>query len=326
MEHQTENISCRKVYKITKMLVSIVVITYNSAKYVLETLESAKVQTFQNIELIISDDCSTDNTVKICRKWIEKYKERFIRTELITAEKNTGIPANCNRGVKAANGKWIKLIAGDDILDKSCVINFLNYTFNNPDASIISSSIQLFANTFAEENFGKVINPEEVMFFYKDTSAYQQYNMLLRMNYVHGPSTMIKKAAIMDVGGFDEKYQLLEDYPMFLKLTKAGYKIYALNKVTVYYRRHNSTVLIHVGNTIFSNFYLKIRTFDLDYIYPNITVAERIAKNLEYSRLRLFDWLGLNKETFFCKLLFEVTNILNPGRAIINYGLKKSIK
>ena len=52
-----------KIEKITKILVSVVVITYNSGKYVLETIESTKTQTYQSIELIISDDCSTDNTV-----------------------------------------------------------------------------------------------------------------------------------------------------------------------------------------------------------------------------------------------------------------------
>lgn len=55
-------------------LVSVIVITYNSAKYVLETLESIRVQSYQNIELIISDDCSKDNTIDICRNWIGKMK------------------------------------------------------------------------------------------------------------------------------------------------------------------------------------------------------------------------------------------------------------
>jgi len=100
----------------TDILVSIVVITYNSSKYVLETLESCKNQTYKNIELIISDDASKDNTVKLCQNWIEKNKKRFFRTELITTIKNTGIPSNCNRGVRASKGEWVKLIAGDDVL------------------------------------------------------------------------------------------------------------------------------------------------------------------------------------------------------------------
>lgn len=52
-------------------LVSVIVITYNSSKYVLETLNSVAAQTYDNIELIISDDCSKDNTVEICRNWLK---------------------------------------------------------------------------------------------------------------------------------------------------------------------------------------------------------------------------------------------------------------
>ena len=53
------------------ILVSVVVITYNSEKYILETLESIKTQSYKNLELIISDDCSKDDTVMICRDWLD---------------------------------------------------------------------------------------------------------------------------------------------------------------------------------------------------------------------------------------------------------------
>lgn len=97
-------------------LVSIIVITYNSAKYVLETLESAKAQTYQNIELIITDDASQDDTVEICKEWLKENKELFVKTELVTVQKNTGISPNCNRGLKLSNGKWLKFIAGDEVI------------------------------------------------------------------------------------------------------------------------------------------------------------------------------------------------------------------
>ncbi|MBH2024900.1 MAG: glycosyltransferase, partial [Flavobacteriales bacterium] len=80
-------------------LVSVVVITYNSSKYVMETLESVKAQTYENIELIISDDGSTDHTIEMCRVWLAQNNNRFPKTKLLTVEENTGIPANCNRGV-----------------------------------------------------------------------------------------------------------------------------------------------------------------------------------------------------------------------------------
>ena len=64
-------------------LVSVAVIAYNSEKYILETLDSVKEQTYDNIELVISDDCSTDNTVKICRHWASQNAQRFSNIQII---------------------------------------------------------------------------------------------------------------------------------------------------------------------------------------------------------------------------------------------------
>jgi GT2 family glycosyltransferase len=326
MDDPIENIEIIGKNKTNGILISIVIITYNSAKYVLETLESSKKQTYKNIELILSDDCSTDNTVEISRTWIEKNRGRFSSVELITSEKNTGIPANCNRGVKAAKGDWIKLIAGDDILEHKFIEYFFDYLVIHPHISVISFSVQFFENIFREENFGIVIKPEEYTFFYPGISAEQQYNILLRRDFVWGSGLMIKKEAVLNVGGYDEKFRWIEDWPLLLKLTKAGYKIHALNKLAVYYRRHDAAVLSDPRTKIFSDFYRKARPFHVDYIHPNITVAERIADNLEYLRRRAFDLLGLNKPNYFCKWLFSVTTRFNPARIILDYALKKSLK
>ena len=81
-------------------LISIVVITYNNSNYIEETLESIKSQTYNNIELIVSDDCSTDKTVEITEEWIDKNRDRFANVKLITTPVNTGISKNCNRGLR----------------------------------------------------------------------------------------------------------------------------------------------------------------------------------------------------------------------------------
>ena len=124
-------------------LVSIIVITYNSAKYVVETLESAKAQTYRDIELIISDDCSSDDTVEICKNWMTDNLERFVRTELITFDHNTGISSNCNRGLTAAKGEWVKFIAGDDVLLDKCIGLNINYVKKHSEIEVLHSDVIL---------------------------------------------------------------------------------------------------------------------------------------------------------------------------------------
>ncbi len=97
-------------------LISVVVICYNAETTITETLESVKRQTYPNIELVISDDCSKDSTVDITKEWIERNKERFSNTRLLNSKKNKGVVANCNRGIGAAKGIYIQCVAGDDRL------------------------------------------------------------------------------------------------------------------------------------------------------------------------------------------------------------------
>src|SRR5947209_20083704 len=124
-------------------LVSVIVITYNSASTVLETLISIKQQTLQNIELIITDDCSYDTTVEVCLNWLNLNRERFVNVTILKADKNTGVAANCNRGLKASTGQWIKFIAGDDILLTDCLYNNLHFSREN-NSKITFSRMNLF--------------------------------------------------------------------------------------------------------------------------------------------------------------------------------------
>lgn len=298
-------------------LVSITVITYNSSKFVLETLESIKAQTYQNIELIVSDDCSQDNTVEICREWIEKNKDRFVNTHLITTPVNTGIPSNKNRALAVCKGKWIKGIAGDDALMEKCIQDNIENVTNVKSISVLFSQLRLYQNTLDEVNFMKVL-PEETPlgFFDERTGARDQYNMLLRSNKVpFTPTSFISKSAIIDVGLYDEKYPLNEDYPMWLKLTKAGYKFYFLPKETVKYRKHANSVHNHNKKQLMKSTFIRNENLRKEYVYPNISLARRLFFFHRY-------WMSLIMRALFSNkshLISRVTTsffvkYLNPFR------------
>ena len=75
---------------------------------------------FNSYEIIVVDDCSNDNTISICEKWLETYGHRFVNTKIVTVPINMGTSANCNRAIREAQGEWFKGLAGDDIFCPDC--------------------------------------------------------------------------------------------------------------------------------------------------------------------------------------------------------------
>lgn len=223
-------------------LVSIIVITYNSTKYVLETLESAKNQTYQNLELIITDDGSKDDTVAICRAWLQAHAERFVRTKLITVEKNTGIPANCNRGLEASEGEWVKFIAGDDALLPDCISANVEICLRK-HCEVLQTNMHYYNDTFDPASYTGLSKLEDDIFF-KTTDPKQQHEIILYKNKVAAPSIFIKKSVLTALQGFDESIPLFEDWPFWIKATKNGFGIQASDIATVNYRVHSSRPLI----------------------------------------------------------------------------------
>lgn len=233
-------------------LVSVIVITYNSGQFVLETLDSIRDQTYGNIELIISDDASADDTVKVCEVWLKTNSSRFIATKIIKAEKNSGISPNCNRGVKAATGDWVKIIAGDDALEPQIIQQYIDFATANPQAMCMYSNVAEYEGTFAQENRLPVIDLRQKKMNAADCGPKEQFEYLLRGNPVWAATLIVKREVLIEVGGFNERYPFFEDRPLLLALTKAGYKIFYLDTVGAKYRRHTASIQFRKSNVFMS--------------------------------------------------------------------------
>ena len=96
-----------------KDLVSIVTPSYNSSKFIIETINSIISQTYTNWELLIVDDCSTDDTVEVVRTYISEHKENRIR--VFVNEKNSGAAFSRNKALREARGKWVAFLDSDDL-------------------------------------------------------------------------------------------------------------------------------------------------------------------------------------------------------------------
>lgn len=305
-------------------LVSIIVITYNSAKYVLETLESAKAQTYQNIELIISDDCSKDNTVAICKSWIKKNKARFIKTELITVEKNTGTSANCNRGVKVAQGEWMKLIAGDDALYEDAIENLLSFALLN-NAMVVHSNHDTFNKSFEPKFKINNIRTHNYHMTSNLASAKEQFSFLLWTRDVHAPTVLINKELLYEVGFFDERISLFEDHPMWLKITLNGNKIFYLEKKTVKYRIHEDSVTERINRTrVIPNTEYQVVKMYKYYVLPNVNFITSIFIRYEMIRRYIVFNTFLNKYNLFNDYFNRITSL--PYRKMVQYKKENNTK
>lgn len=243
-------------------LVSVPVISYNSAKTVVETLESIKAQSYPNIELIISDDCSVDNTVELCKIWTAKNKGRFERVEIITVEKNTGVAGNCNRAYAACKGEWVKSIAGDDILLPNCIQDCTTYVLEHPN------TIYLFGRCFAfgaNENECKQIDLFFDYSFFSLTSDEQLHRLVFERNCVPGVTMFYNRERSNQIGVKDDsRIPLLEDWPRWINLLRAGVKFHFIDKELVMYRVGGISTEHHPSLP----YYRASRLFCLYYQYP----------------------------------------------------------
>jgi len=222
-------------------VISVIVGTYNSSKFVIETLDSIKSQTYHNIELIVTDDCSVDETQKIVKIWVDNNKDRFCNVLIISSDKNTGIPANANRGLKAANGEWVKFLAGDDVLFENYCERAIAFAKEN-NADLLYAKIQPFPDN--QENYElKTLVDEIDKRLEKSYYLYEtnQFNTILKTNFIPAPSVIIKRRVYDENGGFDERFAI-EDTPYWIKILDKGYRFHFLNETLVKYRIHLKSV------------------------------------------------------------------------------------
>lgn len=224
-------------------LVSVFIVTYNSSEYIVDALESVKAQTYRNIELIVSDDKSSDDTVAIVKDWFAINQDRFVRVKLVETSVNTGTAGNYNRAVAVCQGEWLKMLDGDDMLLPNCVEDNLIYVSENKEAKVVFSNCSHLIHTKNGKTVikEKMCSPKLIPFSKMDTIA--QLKKLLVGNILLS-STAFISSDVLKRFRYDEQYFTLEDYPMWLKISYNGIKIHYFDKSTAVYR---------IGDSVSSN-------------------------------------------------------------------------
>ncbi|EOO9776852.1 glycosyltransferase, partial [Escherichia coli] len=222
-------------------IISVIVLAYNSADTITSTLESIAKQEYgaKNIELIISDDASQDLTISIIENWLVDNYLKFYFVNKIYHHKNLGIVANLDNAYKTASGKWIKVIAGDDILTSNCLSIYSEFTKKSQGRVFLS-----YIQSFSQNSIGivkkDILPPRSQVVLLKHGTLQQQKKHLMNFSFSATPSLFIEKKLLDDIGYLDKKYRLMEDYPLWHKITDYGERIYFVPEITVLYRVQES--------------------------------------------------------------------------------------
>lgn len=191
-------------------LVSVICISYNHQDYVVEALNSVVNQSYPNIELIITDDCSSDKSQQIIKNWLNDYPNVLF----IPNKVNLGNTKTFNNAAKKATGDYFVDLAADDILLENCIQRqietFINSKFEN--TGLVYANIELFDenNNFISIYYDETENPQ----------SGDVYEMVIsRSTKICSVASMIKKEVFETVGYYDENLTY-EDLDLWVRASR----------------------------------------------------------------------------------------------------------
>lgn len=224
------------------MMVSVLAANYNNAPWVIDSLESIHWQTFKDFELIIVDDCSTDNSPERIKGWLAEKgcsNYRFIQNP-----ENLGVCRTFNNALASATGEFVSIIATDDLMceDKLKIQVALLESLSEDvcavysDADLIDESGQLLYGNFIQRY-------KPMMTELPTGNIYQE---LLMGNFLPAMSVLVRRQAILNVGNFDEDLDY-EDYDMWVRLAVKYKFAYSAYK-SVKYRLRSKSLTAAITN------------------------------------------------------------------------------
>ena len=245
-------------------LVSIIISAFNAEKYIAATLDAVLQQTYPNLEVIVVNDGSTDNTLAIA----ESYKSRGVR---VICQDKKGQDAALNLGYKHSKGEYIKFMDSDDLINPEMVELQVNAISTSSDHIAYGEWARFYHNNPSNANF-------ESLDYWKNTDPIEfiiarPEGVMLQCGIILIPRNLIDK-----VGGWDERLVLYNDMEFFNRIILASKGVKFVKGARLYYRSGmSSSISAQKGRKYFESTLLAI---DL--------IADQLLKKEDSIRIRTF--------------------------------------
>lgn len=238
--------------KMKQPLVSIVMTAYNAAEFVAEAIESIQAQTYINWELVIVNDGSTDNTLKI----LSNFSKNDVRIRLINCRTNRGASIASNLGLSKVRGSFVARMDSDDIATSDRIAKQVEFLQKNPDVIVVGGQCELIdrkGNTIGMKNF--------------PTKHIDIYEALYQYNPIQHPSLMINAKLLgLQKITYHTKVLLAHDLEILFKLAQYG-RLANLSDTILKYRIHSDSLSLRDPKKTFRHTLAVRKLAKIDYGY-----------------------------------------------------------
>lgn len=226
-------------------VISIVIPCWNTAAYLPQTLSSIASQTFQNFEVLMVDDGSTDDTWRIMQQWATADR----RFRPIKQPCNQGLVAARNAALAVASGEFVAMLDGDDIWTPDALEVRVSVAERFPGADVIATDFSWFSDEISGEPVGRVsLGPRakaalaECYATSRPVLLSEPFEMVATLHFAWVGATLVRRAAMARVGNFDPQFKGPEDTLLWLKLAQQGAFAFA-PRVTAHYRQRVGSIV-----------------------------------------------------------------------------------
>lgn len=213
--------------------VSVMVPTYNHQDFIRESLDSILGQSYPSLEIIVTDDGSSDDTCCIMREYQQLHPDRIIP---VFSEKNTGIAANVNRGLVQVTGKYIAWLAGDDLMMPDKIEKQVRLLEANPDAAGCIHDVEIF-----DSDTGKTTGLFSTIYNGRSNFDVGGVELWFRPEYfMPGISLMIRTSTV-PLNRFDTRLRYTNEWVFHVEVFRQG-QCLVIDEALARYRRHDKNV------------------------------------------------------------------------------------
>ena len=217
--------------------INVIIPVYNYGKYLRQAIQSVLSQQFDDYEIIVINDGSTDNTAEVLREF-----ENHPKIRLITHRENQGLVRSCHEAIEASTGEYIVRLDADDYFDENALLVLSNVLDNNPEVGLA------YPDYFLISEEGKVLDHVRL-------PKVEEEVKLLDLP-ANGAGTMFRRSCYDAVGGYDLSLRLEDNYDLWLKFLNR-FKAYNVNLPLFYYRRHGSNMTLNSEKILEARRYIK---------------------------------------------------------------------